>query len=43
MFCFRLKDYIAGGLSFKIKDSDGGIHLAKAKAGLWLMEEINLN
>ncbi|CAH3139891.1 unnamed protein product [Porites lobata] len=34
-------DYIAGGLSSKIKDPDGGIHLAKAKASLGLMEEIN--
>ena len=41
LFCFRVKDYIAGGLSSKIKDPDGGIHLAKAKAGLGLMEEIN--
>ena len=36
-----MKDYIAGGLSSKIKDPDGGIHLAKAKASLGLMEEIN--
>lgn len=40
-FRFRVKDYIAGGLSSKIKDPDGGIHLAKAKASLGLMEEIN--
>ena len=41
LLCFRVKDYIAGGLSSKIKDPDGGIHLAKAKADLGLMEEIN--
>ena len=40
-FRFRVKDYIACGLSSKIKDPDGGIHLAKAKASLGLMEEIN--
>lgn len=32
---------MAGGLSSKIKNPDGGIHLAKAKASLGLMEEIN--
>lgn len=41
LLCFRVKDYIAGGLSSKIKDPDGGIHLAEAKADLGLMEEIN--
>ena len=40
-FCRRVKDYIAGGLSYKIKDPDGGIYLAKAKASLGLMEEIH--
>ena len=40
-FRCRVKDYIAGGLSSKIKDPNGGIHLAKAKASLGLMEEIN--
>ena len=38
---FRVKDYVAGGLHDKIKDPDGGIHLARVKAGLGLMEEIN--
>ena len=41
LLCFRVKDYIAGGLSSKIKDPNGGIHLVKAKADLGLMEEIN--
>ena len=40
---FRVKDYIAGGLSCKIRDPDGGIHLAKVKAGLGLMEEVDNN
>ena len=40
---FRVKDYIAGGLSCKIRDSDGGINLAKVKAGLGLMEEVDNN
>ena len=40
-FFLRVKDYIAGGLHDKIKDPDGGIHLARVKAGLGLIEEIN--
>ena len=39
----RVKDYIAGGLSCKIRDSDGGIHLAKVKAGLGFMEDVDNN
>ena len=38
-----MKDYIAGGLSCKIRDPDGGIHVAKVKAGLGLMEEVDNN
>lgn len=37
-----MKDVVADGLSSKIKDPDGGIHLAKVKAGQGHMEEINL-
>lgn len=37
-----MKDYFAGGLHSKIKDPDGGIHLAKVKAGLGLMEEVHV-
>ena len=40
-FHFRVKDYIAGGLTSKIKDPDDGIHLVKAKASMGLMEKIN--
>ena len=36
-----MKDYIACGLSSKIKDPDSGIHLAKVRASLGLMEDIN--
>ena len=40
---FRVKDYIAGGLNCKIRDPDGGIHVAKVKAGPGLMKEIDNN
>ena len=40
---FRVKDYIAGGLSCKIRDPDGGIHLANVKGALGLMEEVDNN
>ena len=41
-FFLRVKDYIAGGLHDKIKNPDGGIHLARVKAGLGLTEEISV-
>lgn len=40
-FRFRVKDYIAGGLHSKIKYPDGGIHSAKIKSGLGLLDEVN--
>ena len=40
-FFLRVKGYIAGGLHDKIKNPGGGIHLARVKAGLGLLEEIN--
>lgn len=42
LLCFRVKDYIVGGLSLKIKDFDGGIYLVKVKVDLGFMEEINV-
>lgn len=36
-----MKDYIVGGLSSKIKDPDGRIHIVKAKASLGLNEKTN--
>ena len=39
---FRLKDYVSGGLHLKnLKDPDGGVHLARKKVILGIMDEVN--
>ena len=40
--CFRIRDYVQSGLHLKyLRDPDGGIHLARKKTSLGMMEEMN--
>ena len=40
---FRYKDYVKGGLHLKnLRDPDGGVHLARKKVLLSVMDEVDL-